>query len=113
MTISFSLRPLLDEARKIWKDYLPMSVSEISVALTVVTGDIARIARQLNDLGTYGDASQRALKKELGNLILSSVRWMDDLGFDSRECLTLARDAQTDIALMLAEYGIERRDPEL
>jgi len=37
---------------------------------------------------------QQEIKLELGCLILSTVRWIDDLGFDPLECLDLAAGAQ-------------------
>jgi len=35
----------------------------------------------------------RELKKELGNIIFSTIRWVDDLGLDVLECLDLAIEA--------------------
>ena len=34
------------------------------------------------------------LKKELGNMIFSTIRWCDDLSFNPEECIELARKAQ-------------------
>jgi hypothetical protein len=40
----------------------------------------------------------RQLKKELGNIIFSTIRWIDDLGLDVLECLDLAIEAQEKFA---------------
>lgn len=85
------LDELLKEARLIWgKQKLPLS--EIIVALGVVYGDICRWERD-SKRGLVPD--EQELKKELGNIILSTVRWIDDLGFGHKECLELALQAQT------------------
>jgi len=34
------------------------------------------------------------LKKELGNMIFSNIRWCDDLGYDPEECIKIAIDCQ-------------------
>jgi hypothetical protein len=38
------------------------------------------------------------LKKELGNVLFSTIRWIDDLGLDVLECLDLAIEAQEKFA---------------
>ena len=58
--------------------------------LAVVTGDIARCAR-----GAKKDEDED-VGKELGNLVLSAFRWMDDLGFDPAACVEKALWAQRD-----------------
>ena len=35
-----------------------------------------------------------ALKKELGNLIFSSIKFCDELGYNPEECITLAIECQ-------------------
>lgn len=81
---------LLAHARTIWGDHHD-DLPTIAVALTVVTGDIARGARAAQEgrpdaIGHVG--------KELGNLILSAVRWCDDLGLDPAECVARGAEAQ-------------------
>lgn len=56
-----------------------------------VFGDICRYAR---DEKTTDAASEIELKKELGNMIFSTIRWCDDLGFDPQECVDAAIEAQ-------------------
>ncbi len=76
---------MLSEGRKIWGD-LRMSDQEIAIALGVVYGDICRCLRD--------GKTEEELKKELGNIVFSTVRWIDDLGFDASECIELAMNAQ-------------------
>ena len=80
---------LLDRARKIWPE--TMSEQEIAIAMGVVYGDICRYVRD-NSEGKNTD--QAELKKELGNMIFSSIRWCDDFGFTPEECINLAIEAQ-------------------
>lgn len=82
---------LLKEARQIWGNR-KLPLSEIIIALGVVYGDICRWERD-SKLGLK--PKEQELKKELGNIILSTVRWIDDLGFDYQVCLDLAKTSQT------------------
>lgn len=95
------------QARQIWgKDSLLLD--EIVVRLMVGVGDIARIARTWGALETWADvpddsnvalgAVRHGLKKELGNIVFSTIRWIDDLGLDVLECLDLAIEAQEKFA---------------
>jgi len=83
------------QARQIWgADKL--ALPQIVVRLMVGVGDLARLARSPDEavLKEY----RLELKKELGNIIFSTVRWIDDLGFDVLECLDLAIEAQEKFA---------------
>ena len=86
-----TIKELLSEARKIWGDR-KMSLEEIVVANGVVVGDVHRYTRDKKE-GRAVD--QDELKKELGNIIFSTIRWCDDLGYDPEECIELAKQAQT------------------
>jgi hypothetical protein len=68
-----------------------MSLNEIAVANGVTQGDIYRITRDNNEGGSI---NKEELKKELGNIIFSTIRWCDDLGFNPEECIELAKQAQ-------------------
>ena len=81
---------LLAEARKTWGDK-PMTLEHIAVTIGVVYGDICRQSRSKIGQGTMDEAE---LKKELGNLISSVIRWCDDLGYDPKECIKLSQEAQ-------------------
>lgn len=86
-----NVQDILIEARKTWGNR-PMALHHIAIAITAIVGDIARQSRNV----TEGAAiDQAALQKELGNLISSSIRWCDDLGFDPRECIKLSQQAQS------------------
>lgn len=90
--LSMHIETVLREARTIWGDK-PMSLDHIVIALGVVYGDLCRQARNQKEGGQLSEAE---LKKEMGNLIFSLVRWCDDLGFDPEECIQLAKVAQAD-----------------
>lgn len=80
----------LEEAREIW-GHTYMSPGEIVTAMGVIFGDIAR---QVRDLDERSEIDHIELQKELGNMILSTLRWIDDLGYDPTKCLQLASYAQ-------------------
>lgn len=94
------------QGRQIWgeKDY-NNAIDNIVVRLMVGVGDLARIARDHatvdrsvpNDWPGREEA-RRELKKELGNIVFSTIRWIDDLGLDVLECLDLAIEAQEKFA---------------
>ncbi|GAA2626992.1 hypothetical protein GCM10010411_75050 [Actinomadura fulvescens] len=84
------LSELLTLAQQIWADRPPMDLPHVAVAACTVTGDIARISR--DEIEGHGDRA--ALSRELGNLILSDVRWASDLGLEPGECVRQAEAAQ-------------------
>ena len=97
---------LLNQGRQIWGD-TRHSLDEVVVRLMVGVGDLARAARDSGVRGhgaslskdiargfNLGAPQELELKKELGNVILSTIRWIDDLGLDPLECLDLAAAAQ-------------------
>ena len=93
------LSALRVQGRQIWGDGFRQSLPEISIRLTVGIGDIARVARD----GVRSDACEeeeriRQVKKEFGNILFSTIRWIDDLGLDVLECLDLAIEAQEKFA---------------
>ena len=78
---------MLRQARDMWGSN-KMSKQEIATVLGVVYGDICRQVRD-------NPISDTELKKELGNVIFSVNRWIDDLGFEVEECIELAKNAQS------------------
>lgn len=95
------LSALRVQGRQIWGPG-GHTFSQIVVRLMVGVGDLARIARDSGGLslpledahGAVAMGVNSELKKELGNLIFSTIRWVDDLGLDVLECLDLAIEAQ-------------------
>jgi len=95
------------QGRQIWGSS-PQDATDIVVRLMVGVGDLARLARDrahMLDRGYPADvnveartAARQELKKELGNIIFSTIRWIDDLGLDVMECLDLAIEAQEKFA---------------
>ncbi len=79
------------EARAIWGEER-LNLGQIIVRLGVDFGKLCRWERNADkDHAAHTDAE---LKRHLGNLLFSLIRWCDDLGFDPEECITLAKDSQ-------------------
>ena len=78
---------LLAEGRAIWGAE-KCSLAQMIVRLGKVFGDLCRYERDAKkDSAVHNEAE---LKKELGNVIFSTIRWCDDLGFDPKECIEAA-----------------------
>ena len=85
------IQELLQQGKTIWGDQ-KLSLSEIIVRLGKIFGDICRFERNApKDTSLH---TEDELKKELGNIIFSTIRWCDDLGYSPEECLTLAIECQ-------------------
>lgn len=85
------IQKLLTLSREIWGEE-KLSLSQIIVKMGKVFGDICRWERNdKKDQATHTDAE---LKKELGNIIFSAIRWCDDLGYSPEECVDLAIECQ-------------------
>lgn len=84
------INQLLQEARSIWGND-KLTLDEILIRQGVTIGDLHRLARD-HDEGQALDEAE--LKKELGNVIFSTIRWCDDLGYTPEECIELAKQAQ-------------------
>ena len=85
-----TIEELLEEAKAIW-DGKQQSLPQVTVLMGVIYGDICRQARSGQE-GKIVNAAE--LKKELGNMIFSTVRWCNELGYDPTECIGLAKEAQ-------------------
>ncbi|MEA3398528.1 MAG: hypothetical protein U9R06_02160 [Patescibacteria group bacterium] len=82
---------LLNQAKKIWgKEKL--SLAQIIVRLGKIYGDICRWER--NEKKDQAIHTENELKKELGNLVFSTIKFCDELGHDPGECIDLAIAAQ-------------------
>jgi hypothetical protein len=82
---------LLQEGKKTWNNQ-KLSLSEIIVRMGKVFGDICRWERNAEkDKSIH---TEKELKKELGNMIFSTIRWCDDLGFDPKDCIYEAINTQ-------------------
>jgi hypothetical protein len=79
-----TLGDLLLLGREIWGTRR-MRLPEIAVAMGVVYGDVCRAVR---------DDKPEALVAELGNMILSTLRWCDDLNIDFDDALHAAKVRQ-------------------
>lgn len=85
------IEELKNQARTMWGDE-KLTLSDVLIRLGVGYGDLCRIARGADkDQSHVNDAE---IKKELGNIIFSVIRWCDDLGYSPTECIELAKEAQ-------------------
>ena len=96
------LSALRVQARQIWGTD-KLGLPEIAIRLMVGVGDLARLVRDHGaplsvSHGAVAKTVNNELKKELGNIIFSTIRWCDDLGLDVMECLDLAIEAQEKFA---------------
>ena len=82
---------LLEQGRGIWGNQ-KLNLAQIIVRLGKIFGDLCRYERDaIKDKSIHTDDD---LKKELGNVIFSTIRWCDDLGYDPEECVRIAIDCQ-------------------
>jgi len=85
------IKELLEKSRTIWGTD-KLSLAQIIVRMGKVFGDLCRWERNAEkDKKTHNDYE---LKKELGNMIFSNIRWCDDLGYDPQECIKIAIECQ-------------------
>lgn len=90
-----NINELLKSARLTWGDD-KLKLDQVIIRLNVTLGDLARIER--NSEKDRLNSSETEVKKELGNIIYSTIRWCDDLGYDPEECIELAKKAQEKFA---------------
>lgn len=85
------IKGLLEKGREIWGEER-MTLSQVIVRMGKIFGDICRWERDsIKDQGKHTDEE---LKKEMGNIIFSTIRWCDDLGYDPEECIDIAIKCQ-------------------
>lgn len=85
------IEELLKKSREIWGGQ-KSTLSQVIVRMGKVFGDICRWERnEEKDKLTHTDEE---LKKELGNIIFSTIKWCDDLGYDPKECIEKAIECQ-------------------
>lgn len=85
------IKNLLKQGREIWRNE-KLNLGQIIVRMGKVFGDICRYERNAEkDRNVHNDEE---IKKELGNMIFSTIRWCDDLGFDPEDCIRSALECQ-------------------
>lgn len=85
------IKDILLEQRKIWWNQ-KLILSQIIIRMWKVFWDLCRWERDaIKDIETHTDND---LKKELWNIIISTTRWCDDLGYSPEECIKIAFEAQ-------------------
>ena len=93
--VNRTVEELLATAREIWGPPRMMP-GEVCIAMAVVHGDICRAVR---------DGNREDLEREMGNMILSTIRWCDDLGLDVAACLEAAERCQRTFAKGITEVA--------
>lgn len=86
-----NIQDLLKEGRGLWGDER-RTLPEIIVRLGKILGDLCRYERNAPKDKPFH--TEEELKKELGNLIFSTICWCDDLGLDPEACIREAIKAQ-------------------
>lgn len=89
------IKALLQEARSIWGSE-KLSLSQILVRMGVTFGSLCRWERDADK--DREKHTPEELKKQMGNMLFSMIRWCDDLGLDPEECLQKAMDSQRGFA---------------
>ena len=78
------IKELSQKSKEIWGDE-KLPLAQIIVRLGKVFGDICRWERnEAKDKEIHNDEE---LKKELGNLIFSTIKFCGELGYDPEECI--------------------------
>lgn len=85
------IQNLLKQSRDIW-GVEKSTLNQIIVRMGKVFGDICRFERNAEkDRDLHTD---REIQKELGNMIFSSIKWCDDLGYNPEDCINIAIECQ-------------------
>jgi hypothetical protein len=100
------IKELLAKSRGIWGQE-KLTLSEILIRMGKVFGDLCRWERNApKDSALHTD---HELKKEMGNIIFSTIRWCDDLGFDPEECIRIAEKVQRESVLGLKSISARKK----
>ncbi len=85
------IKELQKKSQEIWGDE-KLPLAQIIVRLGKVFGDICRWERnEVKDKKIHNDEE---LKKEMGNLIFSTIKFCGELGYNPEECVELAIKCQ-------------------
>lgn len=89
--VDAAIRTLLSLGRSIWHNWPVMELTQVAICLAVIEGDVSRQA-QAKEEG--GEPDMELVGQELGNLLLSIMRWMDDLRLNPHDYMHKAIVAQ-------------------
>lgn len=90
-----NIKDLHTKSRDIWGDE-KLTLAQMIVVYGKVFGDICRWERGYEkDKQTHTDED---LKKEIGNMIFTSIKFAGELGYSPEECIELAIKSQEKIS---------------
>jgi len=89
------IKILSQKAKEIWGDE-KLPLSRIIVRLGKIFGDICRWER--NEDKDKEIHTDKELKKELGNLIFSTIKFCEELDYDPEDCVNIAIECQKKFA---------------
>jgi len=89
--LSTEVGDLLAMGRLIWGNE-KCDLDQVVVRMGKVFGDICRYGR--NAKPSDRQDGEAELKKEMGNMIFSTICWCNDLGYDPDDCIKIAFEAQ-------------------
>jgi hypothetical protein len=94
---------LLATARDIWQGTPPLGLEHGALVLAKIVGDLAGALRDRHEGVTWHSELDESrcwgtVYRELGNLLLTVPRLIEDAGLPLQECLELAEQAQRDYA---------------
>ncbi len=90
MKDTYTIASLVIAGRHIW-GIKRLTLAEITIRMTVNVGKLARCARGATKDKPLGEHDR---KLALGHIIVSTIRWADDLHLDPDECVKLALEQQ-------------------
>lgn len=94
---NITLAQVAADGRAIWAGHPFQSYLHVAAVLSHTVGDVAGAARDIQEGNLQQVLTDPAiwdLKREIGNLIATSIRIVDELGWDPADVLAAAYDCQ-------------------
>jgi hypothetical protein len=90
-----AIRTLCSLSRAAWQNWPNLEITQVAICLAVIEGEISEEAQAKNGWGEgHHCADMSRVGDILGGLVMSSIRWMDDLGLNPHEYIWKAIAAQ-------------------
>lgn len=85
--VDLAIRTLWSASRSTWHNWPRLEITQVALCLAVIEGDIA-VAAEAND------CDMDHVGVVLGGLVMSAIRWMDDLGLSPQTYIHKAISTQ-------------------